>query len=162
METLEASKDTTSVEENKSTQIEEDPKMYFVVCSDLKMGKGKIAAQVAHVAIKLHTVGLEGLLEIQLNQSENKEILQRFLQKSSEERTELKTSFIKWRSKLYAKVVLQAKKEEFLQLLNEADEFVIDAGKTQIPKNSITVLGWLPRLPSSVYLPKRLAKLKLL
>lgn len=92
-------------------------KQVMVVRTDLKMGKGKIAAQCCHGSIGSY-------------------------KKSSKEKIR------KWENEAYAKVVCKVKTvDELLALKKLADEksltnyLVVDAGRTQIPTSSVTVLA---------------------
>ena len=92
-------------------------KQVMVVRTDLKMGKGKIAAQCCHGSIGSY-------------------------KKSSKEKIR------KWENEAYAKVVCKVKTaDELFALKRHADEkgltnyLVIDAGRTQIPTSSVTVLA---------------------
>lgn len=89
----------------------------MVVRRDLKMGKGKIAAQCCHGSI------------------------------GSYKRTDSKL-IKKWESDGYVKVVCKVDSlEELLDLKKEADKnnvsnyLVVDAGRTQLPTSTTTVLG---------------------
>lgn len=95
-------------------------KQAMIVRTDLKMGKGKIAAQCCHGAIGAY-------------------------KKSPQDKIR------KWENEAYAKVVLKVKtKEELLELKKLADQkgisnyLVVDAGRTQIPTSSVTVLALGP------------------
>ena len=95
-------------------------KQVMVVRTDLKMGKGKIAAQCCHGSIGSY-------------------------KRSSKEKIR------KWENDAYAKVVCKVKSlDELLALKRLADEknitsyLVIDAGRTQIPTSSVTVLALGP------------------
>ncbi len=95
-------------------------KQVMVVRTDLKMGKGKIAAQCCHGSIGSY-------------------------KKSSKEKIR------KWEDEAYAKVVCKVKTaDELFALKKLADEknitnyLVIDAGRTQIPTSSVTVLALGP------------------
>ncbi|KAJ7308848.1 hypothetical protein JRQ81_008119 [Phrynocephalus forsythii] len=97
-----------------------DFKMVIVVRSDLKMGKGKVAAQCSHAAVSAYKQA----------QRRNPELLKQ------------------WEYCGQPKVVLKAPDEEtLLQLLSEAKELgltvslIQDAGRTQIAPGSRTVLG---------------------
>ena len=92
----------------------------MVVRTDLKMRKGKIAAQCCHGSIGAY--------------------------KRSD-----KAKIRKWENEAYAKVVCKVKTlEEILDLKKLADEkgltsyLVVDAGRTQIPTSSVTVLALGP------------------
>ena len=95
-------------------------KQVMIVRTDLKMGKGKIAAQCCHGAIGAY-------------------------KKSPSDKIK------KWENEAYAKVVLKVKTlEEITDLKKNADEkgivnyLVVDAGRTQIPTSSVTVLALGP------------------
>nr|XP_033778717.1 peptidyl-tRNA hydrolase 2, mitochondrial isoform X2 [Geotrypetes seraphini] len=95
-------------------------KMVLIVRSDLKMGKGKVAAQCAHAAVSAY----KQVLKI------NPELLKQ------------------WEYCGQPKVVVRAPDEEaIIQLLSHAKEvgltvsLIQDAGRTQIAPGSRTVLG---------------------
>lgn len=95
-------------------------KQVMVVRTDLKMRKGKIAAQCCHGAIGAY-------------------------KKSPQDKIR------KWESGAYAKVVLKVQTlEELTDLKKRADEkgivnyLVVDAGRTQVPTSSVTVLALGP------------------
>ena len=92
-------------------------KQVMVVRTELKMGKGKNAAQCCHGSIGAY--------------------------KRSD-----KDKIRKWENEAYAKVVCKVPTlEEILALKKHADEkgianyLVVDAGRTQIPTSSVTVLA---------------------
>jgi PTH2 family peptidyl-tRNA hydrolase len=92
-------------------------KQVILVRTDLKMSKGKISAQVAHAAV-------------QAASSSNKENLK------------------SWKTQGMKKVVLKVKnKQELLDYQIKAKQaklkiaLITDAGRTQIPKNTITCLA---------------------
>jgi PTH2 family peptidyl-tRNA hydrolase len=90
--------------------------MYILINSDLGMGKGKIAAQVGHV------VGM---------------LTERMMQRDD--------SYITWKQTGHKKIVLKATQEELMQFMHDPTaEYILDAGRTQIPENSLTVVGFLP------------------
>lgn len=98
--------------------------MYIVVNKDLKMGKGKIAAQVGHV------VG---------------DIVRELEHMSP--RSPKYIEYTRWITDHgYAKVVLQATQLEMERLIDsEATcRFVRDEGRTQIAPNSLTAIGFFP------------------
>ncbi|MBE6503674.1 MAG: aminoacyl-tRNA hydrolase [Methanobrevibacter sp.] len=95
-------------------------KQVMIVRTDLKMGKGKIAAQCCHGAIGAYKKSPSNKIK-------------------------------KWENEAYAKVVLKVKTlEELNELKNLADKkgianyLVVDAGKTQIPTSTVTVLALGP------------------
>ena len=85
----------------------------MVVRTDIKMGKGKIAAQCCHAAIGAY--------------------------KQAD-----KAKIRKWENEAYAKVVLKAPSLQDLYNLRELYYLVTDAGRTQLPKSTVTVLGLGP------------------
>lgn len=97
-------------------------KMVFVVNSSLNMGVGKLAAQVAHASLGLYRT----LIEFHT----------------------MEQAVDKWTNEGEKKVVLKGENHIHLQELQKQAEFsnihsylVHDAGRTQIPPNSVTVLG---------------------
>jgi len=101
--------------------------MYVLVNDDLKMGKGKIAGQVAHVV---------GLI--------TEEIIRKYYE-TSNDIPDCYTRYMQWKATGHAKVILKASQEQIDQLIKEPESLYIrDAGKTQIAPNSLTVLGFYP------------------
>ncbi|KAA8916217.1 hypothetical protein TRICI_001614 [Trichomonascus ciferrii] len=107
----------------------EECKMVLVVRSDLKMGKGKVAAQCAHAAVACY----KSIART------NPEILQR------------------WETLGQAKVTLKCNSEEEMNLLqgiakslNITARIIHDAGRTQIAAGSATVLGIGPAPKSAI------------
>ena len=96
-------------------------KQVMIVRADLKMGKGKIAAQCCHASIGAYKKADDSKIR-------------------------------KWElGSAYAKVVLKVNSlEELMNLTKEAIKegipyyLVVDAGRTQIPSSTITVLGLGP------------------
>lgn len=110
--------------------------MYILVNKSLSMKSGKIAAQVGHAVQKVTQYCM---------------IHQKIL-------------WNKYCSSQHAKVVLKVPTEEkFLEILIKLKDilklYVVDAGRTQIPANSVTAVGFLPMLKSEV--PECLKELKL-
>ncbi|AHC51127.1 peptidyl-tRNA hydrolase [Sulfolobus acidocaldarius SUSAZ] len=100
-------------------------KMAVLVRTDLDMGKGKIAAQVAHAAVSL-------VLDIVQNRS----------------KLEWKKWLETWISQGQPKIVLKVKNlDELLERYNKALQsglpaiIIQDAGKTQIEPGTITCIG---------------------
>ena len=92
-------------------------KQVMVVRTDLKMGKGKIAAQCCHGSIGAY-------------------------KRTAPEKIK------KWENEAYAKVVCKVGSlEELLEIKKQIAQrnishfLVVDAGRTQIPTSSVTVLG---------------------
>lgn len=98
----------------------EDFKMVFGIRQDLPMSKGKAAAQVAHAVLGVYEAALKVAPK----------------------------AVAHWQKSGCAKVTLKVKdKEQLLQLYKTARSlkipayYVVDAGRTQIPENSETVLA---------------------
>jgi peptidyl-tRNA hydrolase, PTH2 family len=111
--------------------------MYIIVNSSLKMGKGKLAAQVGHGVHKMAQYCLE----------HKKDLWNKYVNSN------------------IPKIVLKTKSQE--QLLEVIDKtknifksYVIDEGRTQIAKNSLTVVSYEPMLKENV--PDVIKELKLL
>jgi PTH2 family peptidyl-tRNA hydrolase len=95
--------------------------MYILVNSELKMEKGKIAAQVGH-AVEMITNTVNKIVD-----NNYKDIYKKYLHNGCK------------------KIVLKAKQEELEKHINDKDSvYVIDAGRTQIPAGSLTVVAFLP------------------
>ncbi|XP_072979910.1 uncharacterized protein [Typha angustifolia] len=115
-------KKPTLVEIESLAEILEDFKMVLVVRNDLKMGKGKIAAQCSHATLGLY-----------------KKLVHRAPKALS-----------RWEMCGQVKVVLKIESEEELLVLQERAKSLklpthvtIDAGRTQIAPNSRTVMAIL-------------------
>lgn len=100
--------------------IRDKMKQVMIVRTDLKNAKGKIAAQCCHGSIGAY-------------------------KKSPADKIK------KWENEAYAKVVLKVQTlEELTELKKAADKkgianyLVVDAGRTQIPTSSVTVLALGP------------------
>lgn len=108
--------------------------MYIFVNSDLKMEKGKIASQVGHVV-----------------QFITEEII-RMGYETSGGPPDAYLRYMRWKAFGHAKIVLKATQEQ-LELLLKCPEthHIIDAGKTQIAPDSLTVVGFFPKLKSEMF-----------
>ena len=126
-------------DDNKSKNQEynfddsDDLKMVFLVRQDLKMGAGKIAAQVAHAAIGLYDDIIEG------------------------DNIYQKNALDYWFNLGQKKVVLKADNLNImLEVVKKCKELKIqycmitDAGHTQIPAGSVTVLGIGPDVSEKI------------
>lgn len=123
--------------------------MYLIVNSALGMSPGKIAAQVGHAVEEL-------LLEM----VDYKEGLQ--WTEDEDYAREARRAVGHWdayKKDGTTKIILKAEKE-WEELRKLADIVVIDEGRTEIPPNSETVLGFFPVRKSNV--PELLKQLKLL
>ncbi|KAF5187414.1 Peptidyl-trna hydrolase [Thalictrum thalictroides] len=110
------------LEIEKLAEILEDFKMVLIVRNDLKMGKGKIAAQCSHATLGIY-----------------KKLLHRAPKALS-----------RWEMCGQVKVVLKTETEDDLLILQEnaksmnlPTHITIDAGRTQIAPNSRTVMAIL-------------------
>jgi PTH2 family peptidyl-tRNA hydrolase len=88
---------------------------YYVVNEALPMSKGKIAAQVAHAATTM-------TLHCLLNNTGRQETFQAWLEKGQK------------------KIVLKGSEEQLLQLTTQGYLAIRDAGHTEIPAGSLTVV----------------------
>jgi len=112
-------------QKNKKYDFENsDLKMVFLVRLDLKMGAGKIAAQVAHAAIGLYDDIMNGDDEYHI------EALN-YWNTFGAKKIVLKCD----NYETMKQVAIQAKKSQLPFIL------ISDAGHTQIPAGSVTVLG---------------------
>ena len=125
-------KNNTNNEEYKFDDSD-DLKMVFLVRQDLKMGAGKIAAQVAHAAIGLYDDIFEG------------------------ENIYQKNALDYWFNLGQKKVVLKADNLNImLEVVKKCKELklqycmITDAGHTQIPAGSVTVLGIGPDISEKI------------
>jgi len=131
--------------------LNEEPVMYIVVNKDLKIGRGKVAAQVAHSAVKashmaytLDSVPSEGPTERRLSKSNC-------------------TVWESWFRGSYTKVVLKASEYEMKMLIDKYPRiccWTFDEGRTQIAKGSLTTVAFVPMMRSEF--PKEVKEMKLL
>jgi len=88
---------------------------YFVVNKDLSMTPGKIASQVAHVATKI-TMDMEKIPE-----------------------------FYSWYNRYnQKKIILKGKQKDLEKLIKQKFYYIKDLGLTEVPKESLTVVGLKP------------------
>ena len=96
--------------------------MYIFINTTLKMGHGKAAGQVGHL---VQTI-IEDILMLGMTSKVYKR-------------------YIDWKESGSTKIVLKATQEQINELIKcDGAHFVIDAGKTQIPSGSMTVVGFYP------------------
>jgi len=102
--------------------------MYIIVNSDLKMSKGKIAAQAAHVATKAS--------HFAANQSDHR-----------------LDDWNKWWLGSHTKIVLKAPEKALNDLLELGEHDwcfgVIDEGRTEVASGSLTAIATIPILKGS-------------
>lgn len=91
---------------------------YFVVNKELGMSAPKLAAQIAHVAT---------IMTLKYQNEED---------------------FQKWINGSQTKILLGGKETQLNKLIEQGFDFIIDEGRTEIPKNSLTVVGLKPMLKS--------------
>lgn len=104
-----------------------DLRMYILVNRDLKMGSGKICAQVSHAV---------GMI--------TDEILTSYYE-SRKKRSEVYERYEMWKRSGHKKIVLKVSEDELKKYIGtEESVFVVDAGYTQIPEGSLTVIGFYP------------------
>jgi len=109
--------------------------MYIVVNSELKMDKGKIAAQVAHSAVKASHRGSVDTAD----------------------------EWTKWFAGSYTKICLKAPAfmlKKLMKLYPKTCIGTYDEGRTQIPSGSLTTVAFIPMAKGKA--PKELSQLKLL
>lgn len=141
----------------KAMTREDDPVvMYLVVKSDLGMGVGKIGAQIGHAV---------QMLVQRYNEASWDMIYAEYINESDRQSDELRVrTFDKWLDGSWTKVVLKASDKEFEKIKEEFDvgQIVVvqDAGRTEIPSGSETVIGIFPMLKSKA--PKCIKRLQLL
>jgi peptidyl-tRNA hydrolase, PTH2 family len=101
--------------EHADNEIEEELVQYFIVNQDVRMSAGKLAVQVAHVATQIAVeYGADA-------------------------------TFQKWHSSaLHKKIVLQGKEVELRSLIDYGFVATRDAGLTEIPVGTLTVVGLPP------------------
>jgi len=111
---------------NQSVDETQSYYMYIIVNSSLKMGKGKIAAQVGHGVQKMTEYCLE----------HNKELWTKYVNSG------------------IPKIVLKTSQEQLLEVIDKTKNifksYVIDEGRTQIAKNSLTAVSYIPLLKEDV------------
>lgn len=103
---------------------EDEVVMYIIVNSDLKMGKGKIAAQVGHVVMFLMYNLCHGILFPGTTMS----------------------LYTRWLGNSYPKIILKADLKTILSINHNYDGNILisDEGRTEVPRGSVTVMGFYP------------------
>lgn len=108
--------------------------MYIVINKELNMSNGKIFAQLGHLYFGLFN-NLRDLASFPPIDHPYRE------------------SYLKWLNTGTTKVVLQANSEQINKLVNDIKNgldccklgvYVIDEGRTEVPENSITIVGFRP------------------
>ena len=113
-----------------------EPVMYILVNKDIKsMSPGKMAAQVAHSAVKASHLGMH---------KDN-------------------ATWINWYQHSYTKIILKASEFEIRDIKAKYPTITVDTideGRTEIPKGSLTTLAFIPLDKDKA--PAELKELKLL
>jgi PTH2 family peptidyl-tRNA hydrolase len=116
----------------KDKILDDDYVMYILINTDLKMEKGKIASQVGHVVGHITEEIMKGIIG----------------GAPSSDKMEDYQHYTRWsKHGHYKKIVLKATEAELKEFIATETKcrYVIDAGKTQIAPNSLTVVGFFPR-----------------
>ena len=161
-------KDYDSPEEREKRASQEDPiVMYLIVHETLDMSVGKTAAQAAHASQMLTLK----YFEIKAESSKIQKSAHLFPEDQREQQMKTYTGhapFIsimgEWLKGSFRKVVLRADDKEWNKLKEEFKDqnmvLVVDAGLTEIPGGSETVIGLWPMRKSQV--PKSVKRLQVL
>ena len=158
-------KDYDTPEEREKRASQEDPiVMYLIVHETLDMSTGKTAAQCAHASQMLTLKYFE--------MKEKSKVIQRQLSSVPDSEV-LRLEYVKlavpisimgeWLQGSFRKVVLRADDKEWAKLKDEFKDsmvLVVDAGLTEIPSGSETVIGLWPMRKSQV--PKTVKRLQVL
>lgn len=118
-------------DENSLNRIKRDKEdelvQYFIVNSELNMSSGKIAAQVGHVAtIITHDV-----------------LIHKY-----ESDYEIVENWYWWLYKDQPKIILRGKQKDMEKLIEQGWYYIRDNGRTEIPADSLTVIGCAPEYKS--------------
>jgi len=113
---------------------------YFIVNSELNMSAGKIAAQVSHVATDI---------AVDLSVSDEDNFLRDHCGYSEEDFKQINL-FSDWHNNDQPKIILRAKEKDLLKLIDQGWYFIRDNGRTEIPENSLTVVGCVPNYKSEL------------
>lgn len=106
---------------------------YLIVNKDLNMSIGKTCAQVAHAQKLIDSKYLDLMVMWdweELNEGEAEKIFQ---------------DYNKWSEGNQKKIILRAKESKMLKAIEMGAVEVRDNGLTEIPPNSLTVVGFMPQ-----------------
>lgn len=161
------------MKDHDSTEVREDPiVMYLIVHESLNMGMGKTAAQCAHASQMLTLKYFEIKSESNTLQKQMYPLLNAppaaveiaKLKSAYAELSRVLSIFGEWMNSSFRKVVLRASDKEWTKLKEEFKDqnmvMVVDAGLTEIPSGSETVIGLWPMRKSQV--SKTIKKLQVL
>ena len=94
--------------------MENELVQYYIINKDLNMSSGKIAAQVAHVAVNIAVAELTLFID----------------------------NFLLWKNKYnQKKIILSAHEKDLIKLKEQGFYFINDIGLTEIEPNSLTCVG---------------------
>ncbi len=165
-------KDYDSPEAREERSSQEDPiVMYLIVHESLNMSTGKTAAQCAHASQMLTLKYFEMKEGSKAIQKQMVPLLQPMppaaelnrLQAEYAKTAKPISIFGEWMNSSFRKVVLRASDKEWAKLKEEFKDsmvMVVDAGLTEIPSGSETVIGLWPMRKSQR--PKLLQRLQVL
>lgn len=145
--------------------------MYLIVRESLNMSIGKTAAQCAHASQILTFKFFEMKEESKMIGNQMQPLLQPKPEKNEIEKLKVRyvelarpiSIFGEWMKSSFRKVVLKADDKEWFKLKNEFKDsmvMVVDAGLTEIPNGSETVIGLWPSYKNNV--SKTIKKLQVL
>jgi len=100
--------------------MEDELVEYFIINSDLNMSCGKVGAQIGHVAT---------IIAVEYSNVGNED-------------------FDKWYENDQKKIILRGKQKDLEKLIEAGFYYIRDNGLTEIPKNSLTVVGLPPIIKS--------------
>lgn len=147
-------KDYNTPEEVSLRANQDDPiVMYIIVNENLNMSIGKACAQCAHAS---------QMLQLKYQNTTAKYYDEEFADITQEQEDKW-VIFQWWLEGSFRKIVLKADDKEFIKVKNimtEHDVLVVDAGLTEIPSGSETVIGLWPMHKSKA--PKIIKKLQVL
>lgn len=112
-------------------------KMYVFINTDLKMSPGKACAQVGHVV---------------------QYIVEKIIREGYEKRPtpEYYQRYMLWKKEGCTKITKKATTEELVELMKIPEAIhVIDEGRTQIPKDSLTVVAFFPNYVTDMEFTKK-------
>lgn len=98
----------------RTEKLDNELVSYYVVNKEVEMSKGKVAAQVAHVATIIALANKDSY------------------------------EFNKWYFNSQKKIILQGKEKDLLKLIEQGFHYIKDNGLTELPKGTLTCVGLPP------------------
>jgi PTH2 family peptidyl-tRNA hydrolase len=137
-----AIKKETSMSSNVKSESSDEIVQYFVANKELNMSTGKVAAQVSHVATKIavDASGIEDYLEVK---REGRASDPYYI-----DQCKINDKFEIWREHDHPVIILGGTEKDLLKLIDKGAYFVRDNGRTEVPPNSLTVVGFAPEYKS--------------